>query len=422
MSTAVATRPRGANALAQYQDRKKYNLLARPEDLEIRGPVQVDLVVVDIDPREVKDGGDVHNIQGQFVPGRAAVDRIADAAGVSFVPEKCTVEKIGPRCWVGKAVGRRRRVDGVTFQDVYDEYEFDVDVREQELVENARAEIQRGGSATEVKVMAKLRKDVLTLTKFGRQRAATGARLRVIKALTGFKASFKRDELTRPFVMSRVTIDTTKLLATPGLQHEALSHFLGGSAAAAYGPQTARNVTTTYAPVLAPPEYAHDLPPDEEDPPAVESAAPVSDPRVVAADAKIEAAIKSGVVTREQVEGDRVKFVSSVHDTEAYASYLTERVKVAAEKRRAQGSTATPPDGGELFDPPAPANETPETLVATPRKLDDGTWGRIVDGHVEEGDLITVQTKAGKEWQETVVKVVESTEHGTVVVSNKLED
>ena len=419
MSTAVAERPRGATALAQYQDRKKYNLLARPEDLEIRGPVQVDLVVVDIDPREVKDGGDVHNIQGQFVPGRAAVDRIADAAGVSFVPEKCTVEKIGPRCWVGKAVGRRRRVDGVTFQDVYDEYEFDVDVREQELVENARAEIAKNGHASEAKVMTKLRKDVTTLTKFGRQRAATGARLRVIKALTGFKASFKRDELTRPFVMSRVTIDTTKLLATPGLQHEALSHFLGGSAASAYGPQT-RNVTTTYAPVLAPPEYAHDLPPDEEDPPAAPPTAPVSDPRVVAAEAKIEAAIKSGVVTREQVEADRAQFVSSVQDTEAYAKYLAERVKVAAEKRRAQGATA--PDRGELFDPPVPTNESPETLVATPRKLDDGSWGRIVDGHVEEGDLITVQTKAGKEWQETVASVVETTEHGTVVVSNKLED
>jgi hypothetical protein len=51
--------------------------------------------------------------------------------------------------------------------------------------------------------------------KFGRQRAETGARLRVVKALTGMPTAFSADEAARPLVFSRVVQNTDYLLKTP---------------------------------------------------------------------------------------------------------------------------------------------------------------------------------------------------------------
>jgi hypothetical protein len=43
---------------------------------------------------------------------------------------------------------------------------------------------------------------------------------------------------------------------------------------------------------------------------------------------------------------------------------------------------------------------------ATPAKLKNGTWGARVSGLVQEGDLITVRTRAGKTWDARVERVI----------------
>lgn len=45
-------------------------------------------------------------------------------------------------------------------------------------------------------------------------------------------------------------------------------------------------------------------------------------------------------------------------------------------------------------------------LKATPAKLKDGTWGARVAGVPKCGDVINVETKAGKSWTARVVRVL----------------
>jgi hypothetical protein len=55
----------------------------------------------------------------------------------------------------------------------------------------------------------------LEYAKFGRQRAETGARLRVVKELTGMPTAFDSKEAAKPLVFSRVVQNTDYLLKTP---------------------------------------------------------------------------------------------------------------------------------------------------------------------------------------------------------------
>ena len=45
------------------------------------------------------------------------------------------------------------------------------------------------------------------------------------------------------------------------------------------------------------------------------------------------------------------------------------------------------------------------SLIASPRKLDNGQWGAYC-ASAKVGDIVTVRTAAGKEWQARVVSVV----------------
>ena len=195
--------PAGATDLSRYPA-DKFQVLARPEDLAVSSPlVRVDIAVVRIDARDVRAGGETHNLGGgQLTPARSAVDKIGDAAGITFDETRCETRREGERVWVAKAVGRRRLPDG-TWRTVAAEYELDVDVREQEIRTREQNE-------------SKVQREVLQLQKFGRQRADTGARLRVIRALAGIKTGFASGELERPFVMARVSVNTEAMMERPG--------------------------------------------------------------------------------------------------------------------------------------------------------------------------------------------------------------
>lgn len=46
-------------------------------------------------------------------------------------------------------------------------------------------------------------------------------------------------------------------------------------------------------------------------------------------------------------------------------------------------------------------------IEATPTKLKDGSWGaRVWKAHVEVGDILTITTKAGKQWDAAVDEIV----------------
>ena len=224
--------------LTKYEP-EKYNLLVKPEDLRASPLLNVELSVVKIDARDVRQGGETHNIGGQLSPSRSALDKIADATGITFDDELTGTRKEGKETYVGKAVGRRKNPDG-TWRSAACEYEFDVEIRAKEC---------------------KSERDVLQLRKFARQRADTGARLRVIRALTGLKTGFAPEELEKPFVFARYTVNVQAMMDDPQMKQAAINQALGVSQEI-YGPSE-RNVTPEREALEAPAEEEPEAPDDD---------------------------------------------------------------------------------------------------------------------------------------------------------------
>ncbi len=200
-------------ALSKY-DPAQYNLLARPEDFSTSPLIKLELAVVKIDPRDVREGGEVHTIGGQKTPSRSALDKIADATGIDFTESRSWKED--EHTWVCSMTGRRKQPDG-TWRYATADYELDLEARAEEIR-------KRNGS------QASKETEILQLRKFARQRANTGARLRVIRALTGLKTGFTPDELSRPFVFPRFSVNMEAALRDPDMKRAALNQALGVTA------------------------------------------------------------------------------------------------------------------------------------------------------------------------------------------------
>jgi hypothetical protein len=141
------------------------------------------------------------------------------------------------------------------------EYEFDVQTRAEEDFLND----SKGKYSTEI---AK-KKHVLELRKVARQRASTGARLRVIRELLGIPIAFSHENFERAIVVCRIGVNTDALLESPDMRKAAINQALGVSQEI-YGPSE-RNVTPEREALEAPAEEA-------KEEPAQESAAHDDDP------------------------------------------------------------------------------------------------------------------------------------------------
>ena len=132
---------------------------------------------------------DFHVIQGKFVARKEVCDRIGDAAGISFIAAQCGAktelreDEFGKRTvFIGFAQGRTRLPDGSWRESSVEEYEFDPYLRAQEDASKPDAK----------KTVAQYRMDYM---KAGRQRSQTGARLRVIRQLTGMPTALEKDKI-----------------------------------------------------------------------------------------------------------------------------------------------------------------------------------------------------------------------------------
>jgi len=203
-------------ALAVIQEHEKNQdlVFVRPEDLQTQRMFVPQLTVLHATP------DDFHNISGQMMPKSYYTDRIGEAAGVSFIAEHCSVrkEREGENVYVGFAQGRRRLPDGTWRTSQVHEYEFDVDVRAQEdflkKPDKYKSDVEKEKHRLEYK-------------KFARQRAGTGARLKVIRELVGIPTSFKPQQMQKAIVVSRVAVNTDELLADPNLREAAIQQAVG---------------------------------------------------------------------------------------------------------------------------------------------------------------------------------------------------
>lgn len=162
----------------------------------------------------------------KYVPGKSAIDKIAEAAGVSFIGDNCTVvaedrkdQILGERTvFVGRAQGKVRTTDGSMRESSVCEYEFDPVGRVYEDFklwdEGAKKKVTK--DPWDEKYRTEVNQQILENMKVGRQRANTGARLRVIRELIGMPNGFYKTEIeTMGLRFGRVIQNTDFILQTP---------------------------------------------------------------------------------------------------------------------------------------------------------------------------------------------------------------
>ena len=192
-------------ALAAY-DPRQYQVVVKPEDLVPLSPlVRIDLTAVPLGECAAIGGGKV-------MPSREVTDQIGSAAGVTFIESGCSVEKLDATTWVGRATAERMMRDGSRERRVA-EYEWDAQLRAEETAK----------SLSGAKYVAAL----LQNRKFGRQRADTGARLRVIRSLTGIPTAFRPDAAKRPIVLARSSLNVEVAMADPVMRQALIAQAIG---------------------------------------------------------------------------------------------------------------------------------------------------------------------------------------------------
>ena len=183
---------------------------------------------------------DVYNIQGKYMPKREVVDRIGEATGLVFIREGCRSwsetqqdDVCGKRTvYISEQQAKKRMSDGSWRTSSVQAYEFDpvlramVDYGVTEL--NAQTKQQKKNGKT-------LAQAILEYTKVARQRAETGARLRVIRELTNMPTAFSQAEAKKPLVFGRFAQNTDYILQTPEGRAMASAQALGIDVASLFG-------------------------------------------------------------------------------------------------------------------------------------------------------------------------------------------
>lgn len=244
-TTAIAT-------LKQYQGDSNALVLVNEEDLHTQRMFVPVVTKIPVTKADFHD----YPIQGRMMPKSHHVDRIGEAAGVEFVDGG--TRKEGENAWVGWAQGRRRMPDGSWRTSSVQEYEFNVDDRAEEDFLNDTKNRYNSEVAK--------RKHVIELRKAARQRASTGARLRVIRELVGIPIAFAKEDFQRALVVSRISLNTDEMLSDPSLRQAAVNHAVGAGESL-FGPAE-RNVTPEAAQIEAPQEQHAEQQPaasDEDD-------------------------------------------------------------------------------------------------------------------------------------------------------------
>lgn len=221
---AVANQSKIAIDLVQKHKSERDLVFVAEEDLRTQTMFLPEVVII----RSTPD--DFHKISGKYMPKGYQTDRIGEAAGIVYL-ENCgtRVEEVdGETSFVGFAQGKKRMPDGTWRTSSVCEYEFNP-VRRAE--EDFLRDKQNKYNTEKDKKLA-----VLNYQKFGRQRASTGARLRVVRELTGMPVAFEEKNIKRAMVFSRVAVNTDLLLSDPEMREAAVKVALGASKEI-YGPR-----------------------------------------------------------------------------------------------------------------------------------------------------------------------------------------
>lgn len=275
LSVIAGAEKNGALAFVSREDCMGVTPLYKPE---------ITIIQLKLPKEKWDNEADVYEISGKYMPKREVVDRIGEATGLVFVRDGCRTwtelredDIAGKRTvYISEQQGKKRLSDGSFRTSSVQAYEFDpvlramVDYNVTEL--NAQTKQQKNKSG---KTLAQT---ILEYTKVARQRAETGARLRVIRELTNMPVAFSKADAAKPLVFGRIAQNTDYILQTPAGQAMASAQALGVDVASLFGGhklldggqensvpvQTAPSVSQEYEEVPPSQEeiIPHELPPE----------------------------------------------------------------------------------------------------------------------------------------------------------------
>lgn len=194
-------------------------------------------------PKDKNDqSADVYNISGKFMPKREIVDRIGEATGLVFIHDGCKTwtetyedDIAGKRTvYISEQQAKKRMSDGSWRTSSVQAYEFDpvmramLDYNVTELNAQTKQTKDKWGKKT-------LAQTILEYTKVARQRAETGARLRVIRELTNMPTAFSPEDAAKPLVFGRFAQNTDYILQTREGRAMASAQALGVDVASLFG-------------------------------------------------------------------------------------------------------------------------------------------------------------------------------------------
>jgi hypothetical protein len=204
-----------------------------------------ELYRTEITQMSIKASSDCYEISKKFMPKKEIVDRIGEAAGVVFVKGETRTETLedtacGKRTvYTGISQGKLRLSDGSWRTSSMCEYEFDptlramldYDVTELTAQTKLAQKRNRDGGA----YGPTLARAILEYQKVAKQRANTGARLRVVRELVGMPIAFTADQIKEPVLFGRVVQNTDYILQTQEGRAMATAQALGMDMSALFG-------------------------------------------------------------------------------------------------------------------------------------------------------------------------------------------
>jgi hypothetical protein len=207
---------------------------------------QVDLYRTEITEITIDKDNDCYCISKKYMPKKEVVDRIGEASGVIFVNGTTSTHTLddnicGKRTvYIGTAQGKVRMPDGTWRTSSICEYEFDPTLRAMDDydITELTPETKKSRKKWEGKEKTygdTLAQAIVDYQKTARQRANTGARLRVIRELVGLPIALTAEQVSKPVVFGRIVQNTSYILQTPEGRAMATAQALGVDMATLFG-------------------------------------------------------------------------------------------------------------------------------------------------------------------------------------------
>ncbi len=181
-----------------------------------------------------------HDLKGgAFTPKKETLDKFASAAGINYNQAAEATRREGDGCYVGTAQPMVMGPDGKYQFGAVCEYEFDVDVRLEEMKLNKKAVWNNGQKEVRDYTNTELAQERIQLMKVGRQRANTGARSRATVSMLGMQTGFKDLFPKNSPPSSNVTFLFSRIMFNPKnkMIMDALINSMAQNTTALYGPK-----------------------------------------------------------------------------------------------------------------------------------------------------------------------------------------